>query len=143
MRKRLPEGALPVSQYIKDRVDDQIKWYRDKAQLYERYVERARIASLVLGAIAVILSVISATGWTAGWIAAITTITASIAAYLYSGRYQYLILSYQATARRLEALKTRWEVDGKPEDDPDKRNQFIQNCKDATQLRIKPGWPSG
>jgi hypothetical protein len=78
----------------------------------------------------VILGVFGAAGWTAGWIAFITTITASVAAYLYSGRYQYLIVSYQATARQLELLKNRWAIAAdKQDDNSEKRNQFITECE--------------
>jgi len=43
--------------------------------------------------------------WTATWKAVITTIITSVAAYLYINRCQYLISSYQATARQPDFLK--------------------------------------
>ena len=52
---------------------------------------------------------VAVTGRTAGWIAALATLTAAVAAYLHASRYQYLIVSYQAAAQ-LRALKTRWLI---------------------------------
>ena len=77
LREGLPEGALTAGQYVTERVDDQIEgFYRPRAQEYERLVQRGRVASLGLGAIAAILGVLSLAGFAAGWVAVITTITA-------------------------------------------------------------------
>lgn len=134
-RERLVQGPLLVSQYIEERVDDQIdNFYRPRSIEYEAMMSRGRAASLVLGALAAILGTFSASGWTAGWVAVITTTTASVAAYLYAGRFQYLIVSYQATARQLEVLKTQWIVMGQPETDPAKRSWFVQDCEAAISI---------
>ena len=45
--------------------------------------------------------------------ALVGTITAAIAAQQYSGRYQFLILTYQAAMEELGELKNRWEVERK------------------------------
>jgi hypothetical protein len=45
-----------------------------------------------------------------------------------------LIVSYQATARQLEALKSRWMVLGSPEADPAQRGQFVHACEDAISI---------
>ena len=66
--------------------------------------------------------------------AVISTITASIAAYAYANRYQYLIISYQATAKRLELLLTRWQASGKTDSDTEARNQFILDCEEAISI---------
>ncbi len=134
-RERLPKETLSVSEYIEERVNDQIdNFYRPRAREYERVVACGRTISIILGALAAVLGVLGTTEWTAGWVAVITTITASIAAYLYAGRYQYLIVSYQATAKQLEALKTRWIVSGRPEEDPAERSRFIQECEEAISV---------
>lgn len=68
--------------------------------------------------------------WTAGWIAVINTVTASITAYAYANRYQYSIVSYQVTSNRLEMLNTRWKTDA----DTGKRYQFIRDCEDDISI---------
>ena len=133
-RKGLPTGTLSVDQYIDMRVNDQItKFYIPKAIENERIVKRGRQISLFLGALAVVLGALGASGWTAAWVAVITTVTVAIAAYLYAGRYQYLVISYQATARRLELLRSRWEASGMT-DANDERNQFIRDCEEAISI---------
>ena len=130
-RERLPEGPLSVDEYIEERVDEQIdNYYHPRVIEYLKVTKRGSIISLGLGAMAVVLALFGAAGWTAGWIAFITTITASVAAYLYSGRYQYLIVSYQATARQLKLLKNRWAIIAdKPYKNSEKRNQFVMDCE--------------
>lgn len=134
-RERLPAEFLTVHQYVNERVDDQIdKFYRPRVKQYEAVVTRGRRMSLVLGALAAILGALGASGWTAAWVAVLTTITASIAAYLYAGRYQYLIVSYQATARRLEALKQLWLVSPASDTDTKQCHQFIRACEEAISI---------
>jgi hypothetical protein len=137
-KERLPSGPLTVEAYIRERVDDQVsKFYLASASRYEKTVSRIRTVSLVLGALAAALGVLSTTkaaGTTraAGWVAVITTITAALAAYLYAGRFQYLIVSYQATARQLETLKVGWKVSSRTEGEAEAR--FIKACEDAISI---------
>ena len=132
-RKGIPEGPLSVERYIKERLDDQIEgFYRPRVQQYDRLMKQWRNVNLFLGATATVLGVLGK--WTGGWVAVITTIITSVAAYLYANRYQYLIISYQATARQLEALKYEWGVMGSPEHDPEKRNQFLKDCEEAISI---------
>lgn len=134
-KKGLPQGTLSVGEYIEERVNDQIdNFYRPRAREYETLMARGRAVSIILGALAAVLGVVGATEWTAGWIAVITTVMASIAAYLYAGRYQYLIVSYQATAKQLESLKRRWMASGGHDEDPARRSQFIQKCEGAISI---------
>lgn len=134
-QKDLPTKDWTVSEYIYKRIDDQIfNFYRPKADELKHKMERNKKLGLSLGVIAVILGALGATGWTAGWIAVISTITASIAAYAYAGRYQYLIISYQATADKLERLRTLWEAKGKTDADTDERNKFIIECEEVISI---------
>ena len=134
--ERLPEGPLSVDKYIEDRIIEQItNYYEKRVVRYQKVTARGRNISLGLGVLAVILGVLGASGWTAGWIALITTITAALAAYLYAGRYQYLLVSFQATLRQLNLLKNRWAIiAGKPDTNSDKRNQFIMDCENVISV---------
>lgn len=133
LEKILP-NTMTVDQYLKDRVEDQINFYFSTTTKYINKMEKTKKIGLVLGAIAVTLGALGFTGWTAGWVAVISTITSSIAAYAYANRYQYLIVSYQATGNRLEILKTRWKISGKTETDTKERNQFICDCEEAISI---------
>ena len=134
-RKGLPSNPLLVEQYIQVRVNDQIdNFYRPTTAKHEQNVKLWRNIGLCFGGLAVVLGALGSSGWTASWVAVISAITASIAAYLYAGRYQYLVISYQGTARRLEFLRARWEASGKTDADTDERNQFILDCEAAISV---------
>lgn len=135
-RERLPTGSLTVQAYIEDRVNDQIEgFYRPRARELAQKMARIKRFGFWLGLLAVVLAALgSITNWTAGWVAVITTITASIAAYAYAGRYQYLIISYQATADKLELERTRWDTSGKTDADAEERNQFILDCEEVISI---------
>jgi hypothetical protein len=139
-RERLPQGLLTVPGYIAERVDEQINtFYRPRASEYQARVARLRTLILMLGVIATILGAIGASGWTAGWVAVITTIVVTLTAYIAAERYQYLIVSYQATARQLEVLKNSWFALGQPEADVAKRHEFLRNCEAAISIENQ-GW---
>jgi hypothetical protein len=135
--KGMPSAPLSVKDYIEQRVDEQLhRYYIPQALQNEKKVARGRRLSLILGALAVVLGVLGTTryGWLAGWVAVISTITAAIAARQYAGRYQFLIVSYQATAERLKWLKTQWEISRKTDADVDERNKFITACEETISI---------
>jgi hypothetical protein len=59
------------------------------------------------------------------WLVVITTVTASLASYLYANRLQYLVGSYTAAARNLDALRVGWQTFGGPEAAAAERDRFI------------------
>lgn len=129
----LPAAGMSVDDYVKQRVVQQIdEYYLPQVRISTRKLSWGRKISLVLGAIAIVLGFWSAkSASVAGWVAVIGTITAAIAAYQYAGRYQFLIVSYQATADRLNWLKTKWEIDGKRQPGDAAKHAFIIACEDA------------
>ena len=129
-QKGLPTDDLTVEEYIQTRVNDQINnFYRPGSDELKRKMKRNKNIGLSLGVFAIALGALGLTGWTAGWIAVIATIAASITAFAYAGRYQYLIISYQTTANKLERLRVLWESKGKADNDTDARNKFIRDCE--------------
>lgn len=133
--KGLPPNPLSVNQYIQIRVNDQINnFYHPKANENKQIMRRGRRIGLILGGLAVVFGALGSSGWTAAWVAAITTITVAITAYLFAGRYQYLLISYQATARRLELLRARWETSGRTDADTAERNRFLLECEEAISI---------
>lgn len=136
--KRLPVFPMDGVEYLKERVQDQINWYVDSANKNKRSVDIGRRISLILGAIGVLLGALSGffdSQLPAAWIAVIGTITASIAMFLFSGRYQYLALSYGATAKKLRLEKSRWEIS--PEKTPGVLSAFVDVCENTFSLENK------
>ena len=110
--KGIPTEPLSAEAYIKARVDDQIDgFYVPRAREFEKKLANGKFLILGLGTIAVLLG-LGSTKYAsfAGWIAVIGTLTAAIAARHYAARYQFLIVTYQATAERLRRLKTEWQL---------------------------------
>jgi hypothetical protein len=129
-QKGLPTDDLTVEEYIQTRVNGQINnFYRPKSDELKQKMKRNKNIGLSLGVFAIVLGALGLTGWTAGWIAVISTIVASITAFAYAGRYQYLIISYQTTANKLERLRVLWESKRKPDTDTTERNKFIRECE--------------
>lgn len=135
-RKNLPTESLAVETYIEERVNDQINnFYRPRVEELNRKLKQNKTVGIFLGVGAVILGAIgSSTNWTAGWVAVISTVIASVAAYAYAGRYQYLIISYQATADKLERLCAQWRIKGMTDANIEERNKFILDCEQIISI---------
>jgi len=122
-------SALNAGDYVLQRVNDQIQFYRERSDEYQNKTRRLRQIVLWLGAVAVLLGVVSAVKpLVAGWTAVIATVTAALTSHVQSQRYQSLTAAYQSTARRLEMLRDKWEASGKADNS---RNTFIQSCEDT------------
>jgi uncharacterized protein YchJ len=130
--ERVLTVPMSVEDYMKQRVDDQIEYYTRSALLNEKKVSTGRWISLALGGAAVVLGVVAAThASVAGWIAVIGTITAAITARQLAGNYQFLIVTYQAAADKLQDLKDRWGVERKAEAGPAPDHRLILACEEA------------
>jgi hypothetical protein len=136
-KKGMPAALLAVDDYLSGRVREQIEWYRRRAAEHRAVARRIKSVSLWLGVAAVVLGVVGAQ-WTpsAAFVAVITTITTSLASYLYAGRYQYLVVSYLATAHKLEERILGWELSGKTEAE---RKQFVLDCENIFAAE-NSGW---
>jgi hypothetical protein len=135
----LPQGALSIEDYIKERVDDQVNgFYRPRARRFGKLLRRWRGVSLLVGAAAALFGAASVAEdvgkWAAGWVAVLTTVGTAVASHVFASRYQYLVTSYQATARELDFLKHEWTVLGAPAQDAEKRHQFVAGCERAISV---------
>jgi hypothetical protein len=130
--ERMPSVPMSMEEYVKQRVNDQLEFYFRSANANTVKVAKSRLVSLLLGAVAAVLGIVAATyASVAGWVAVIGTITAAVAARQYAGRYQFLIVSYQAASKKLEGLKARWEIERKMQTAAAADQKFIQACEEA------------
>lgn len=108
----IPDTPMSIRDYIERRVDKQIHgYYQPNAIRCQRVVSIVEKIGWVLGAIGVIIGVLGTVFPSigiSGWLAVIGTLSASLGAFFYGGRYQYLTLSYQTTADRLKWLLADW-----------------------------------
>lgn len=135
-----PPPLLPGQAYVEKRVFAQIEgYYRPKAHEYARraaWFRRAQfffaLAAAALGALVagVADADAEATKSMAAWVAFLTTISTALTAQVAAMRYNFLINSYLATARRLEDLVAAWKLNGEPSDGAD-WSKFVQDCEAA------------
>lgn len=142
-----PPPFLPPAEYVKQRVDQQVEgYYRKKARLYARRLATLRGFELGLGLLATVLAALAAfiggatqqptaagTNNTAAWVAVLTTLGAALAAHIAASRYDFLVMSYYATARRLEELANTWRSDGCLAD-PTAWSAFVQASEAAISV---------
>lgn len=144
-----PPPPLRPEDYIKLRIETQIEdYYRRKARLYARRLALLRGSEFALGLAATALSAAAAffsantrptpTADASGigqaaWVAVLTTLGGALAAHIAGTRYDFLVMSYYATARRLEDLVDGWRLDGSPSD-LTRWSAFVRACEQAISV---------
>jgi hypothetical protein len=111
--KDRPGYPLSVQDYIKIRIDTQVAWFTERADLNERNGVRSTRAVQVLSALAAVLGALGALGAGAGfavWVATLSTITTAIGTYALAQRYQRLAATYRLAADRLTLRRTAWNI---------------------------------
>jgi hypothetical protein len=141
-----PPPALDRSQYIAHRVQDQIDYYSKHARLYAQRQRWFRAIEFLMGLVATGLSGLAtwfssqgASGHStlAAWVAVFTTLSSAVASHLAANRYAFLVMSYEATAQRLQDILTRWHSHQSPTDDD--WSQFVKSSEDAISIENQ-GW---
>ena len=139
-----PPPALSQDDYIATRVEGQIKgYYRKKALEYARRLKRLRstefglgLAGTALGAIAAFQSsqpAAQAAGvGLSAWVGVLTTLAAALAAHVAANRYDFLVMSYYGTARRLEDLVNKWRSAADKGDAA--WSAFVKSCEEAISV---------
>lgn len=135
-------GDLDQPAYVANRVIGQASLYlRPAAQRYARRASLLRMLAIgcsglatALGAVAAYLSATpGAAGPDSGlaaWVAVLTTIGASVGAYISEKRYDFLILAYVNSARHLETLANEWRAGGGRMDQA-AWDIFVRGCEDV------------
>ncbi|MET9214427.1 MULTISPECIES: DUF4231 domain-containing protein [unclassified Nocardia] len=136
---RAPRPMRP-EEYVHDRVQAQIDdYYLPTAHRYSARAAGLRRAAIGLGLAATIVAAINtgvgaeAAGRIAPWVAVMTTLSGSLLAYLAAKRYDFLVMTYLATADRLHRRLDRWRADGSPTD-RDRWGEFVADCENTISL---------
>ena len=116
----LPRGPLTQDEYIARRVKAQIEWFNPKADKYQAIAARLRTIELILAAAATLITAVaSVAGKSVLWgvsfdfaaiTAVLTTIAAAVLTHVEASRYDFLVMTYRATARRLQDRANRSHV---------------------------------
>jgi SMODS and SLOG-associating 2TM effector domain 1/Protein of unknown function (DUF4231) len=134
-----PRAPLTAQQYREQRIEDQVKkFYRPKAEQYRKIASRLRTIEFLLALAATAITALAGVvGKTipvgvdrfdlAALTAVLTTVSGAILAHIEASRYQYLVTSYLATARRLEDVAADSIAAAA---DPNSWSDFVNRCED-------------
>ncbi|MBS1692257.1 MAG: DUF4231 domain-containing protein [Actinobacteria bacterium] len=130
-----PPPAMTPEMYVRERIEKQIgDYYRPRARMHAQRSRRLRLLTAVLSAAAAVVAAVSAIpvlkNAVSPWVAVLTTLGAALAVYLTSRRYDYLVVSFTATANQLQSRLNRWRADGSPTDDTS-WSAFVDDCENA------------
>jgi len=120
--------------YLAHRIDEQVEtFYLRKAKLNADRAQLFRMIEIALALLAALMSAVStyvANRAALGpWIAVVTTIGGSLAAYAAANRYEFQATAYYATAQELRDLKYSWLL---TRDKPDANwSAFVRRCEDV------------
>jgi hypothetical protein len=110
--------------YIQNRLDAQVKWYRERAATCSTRQSAFAAVQFILalagagiGAIAVSMRDRSP----AAWVAVTTTMLSALGSYLLAQRFEQLIVTYRVTAERLESIRVRWSS----------LDELVEQCESA------------
>jgi hypothetical protein len=102
----LPPTPLTPEAYLRDRLQDQRRWYRDRAKRH------ALVRLVVVTCVGVgngLASVLAAVQLDP-WVAVVTTAVGAVAAFGAVTAADYLASSYRSTARQLDDLERGWHA---------------------------------
>jgi hypothetical protein len=110
-----PRQDLGLNEYMAQRIDTQIKYYRDRSTQYDIYSRRLHTLEWGFSLAAALIAALAATPLVAIDLAAIaavlTTLGGVVVSHLEAGRFDKLIPAYRATANQLEDIKLRISID--------------------------------
>ena len=105
-----PREFLDLNQYISERIEKQIKYYRKSADKMNRVSRMLHGLEFALAASAAIVTAVAAVSDKGGFdvaalTAVVTTLTGIVMTHLHASRYDGQTSTYRVTANRLEAYK--------------------------------------
>jgi hypothetical protein len=136
-------GQLSADDYLDKRINSQIeKYYLPNAKKNARMADQFRFIEVALALLAAALGGV-ATFVTSHpqpvgvpafhlgpWVAVLTTVGGSIAAYAAASRYDFQATTFFATAIQLEDLAREWGNSGKAQPSPE-WSTFVRKCEEA------------
>ncbi|WP_090690028.1 DUF4231 domain-containing protein [Nitrosomonas sp. Nm34] len=110
-----PRQDLSLNEYMEQRVEKQIKYYRDRSTRYNTYSQRLHTLEWMLSLIAAIIAALAASPLLnidlAAITAVLTTLGGVVVSHLEATRFDKLIPIYRATANRLENIRLKTQID--------------------------------
>jgi len=132
----LPRDDLTRDEYVERRVRQQIRYYLDKAEAYRKIARIMRWSELALALAATVITAVVGVagkevfGFKFDFVAitaVITTVAGAILAHIEASRYDFLVTTYRATARRLGSELARTNDTGGMSGE--NWSAFVQRCE--------------
>jgi hypothetical protein len=131
-----------VDSYLALRVSGQVGFFDRGAARQRRLLSRFRAAEFGLSIAGAALGGVAAATGVAGvgvWVAVVTTVGGAVTAHVAANRYQFLLLSYRAAARRLRSLERAWRAAPPGDADP---AALVRDCEEVI-ARQNDSWMAG
>jgi hypothetical protein len=135
----IPTGPITPEDYLRDRVQDQERWYSQKARAHERtrvllswLIGSANVLAAGLALLSIFASSVEA------WLGVATTLVGLFTTYSAMTAADYLASSYAATARQLADLDKAWR-EGQYGGEAEDFRRFVRQVEQAIS-REHGGW---
>ncbi|MFF0815605.1 DUF4231 domain-containing protein [Rhodococcus sp. NPDC003318] len=133
-------GPMSPREYVRDRVEAQVSgYYLPRAREHLARARRLRRLALTLSVVTAVVAAVAAgvagragtqAAGLAPWVAVLTTLGGAVAAHRAACRYDFLAMSFAATAARLQRHLNRRRSQGSPTD-PVSWIRFVDECEAA------------
>lgn len=135
--KEVVPADLSFESYLEERVRGQLNYYQKKAQHFHRLLKRVKNLGFLMGFIGVIMGTISANGneHISVWMAFLNGMTASIASFNASRKYEEQLLSFRSTSFRMVKLLSKSQQ--VPVYDIDAQRDFVVSCEKVLSAENK------
>lgn len=146
--------VMTLDDYLSERLDNQINWYRQKGLTLGRSVQRLQQLEFGLSLLSVLLGALVgnllpsaatpellATSPLAPWLALIATSTAAVTSHIAGTRNLEIAAKYFATQDLLRTLRDEWRVDP-DRDSPARIRRLVQDAE-SVMAAEHGGWVSG
>ena len=126
-----------IDSFITERIDQQIHdYYWPRAARYRKLARRFRLAGEMLGVLALVLGAATVSfgaRWIVEWVPVLTTVGASLTAFVAASRYDQQIVEFLRTAQQLEYLRDMCVETGMSD------AEFIDACEGVISAENQ-GW---
>lgn len=136
-----PVAAMSPGDYIAKRIDGQMGWFERAAGTAQKKAQRLRFIEVTLALTTTIIAAV--VGFVdkepiagldfdfAALIAVLTTVSGTILAYIEASRYDFVVTTYRATARRLRAHKDDQPAGAQVS--PAEWSAYVERCETILQ----------
>jgi hypothetical protein len=129
-------SPLTPENYIKQRLNDQVTWYKKKTVQKERYLRLYQAVILAIGGLGTFLAAIRQELW----VALTTSIATALATFLQTHQVENTLVQYNQTATNLENVRSWW-LSLQPEEQA--RRENVERLVRTTEMILETetiGW---